>query len=974
MIKKNFIFIFLVLIIALGNSYSQQQKQQQKPSESDVFKKTGLDHMNAGRYGEAIDMFNKFVAANPRIPEGYYLRALCREKRSEFFLSVEDLRHGYQLCTDSQAKERAEIEKALYRVLDTWHKILYKRIEGLKREIAIDASNPYNYLEIGKSYKDLEKYPEAEQWYDEYLSRYDKVPPDDILRYAEILARTRHIEKGERILKKYTINFPDDHRIWTTYGYFNIWLGRFKVAKDAAETALRIKPFFKDAMDCLDRAKKEEYVDQFDPRLRQKEFPIDKYYRTIKKDPSDDDTRYLLVDELIKYERIEEAYKQLMILRARQPNEPKIEEKWNFVVGFRDTVYQQRIVQLKDKLAQSPGDKATINKITDYYSYIKDYSSAVAILDTFFINHPNDKDQAMRFKYAKMIAWDQKFENTLVVMDELLRDYPNNIDYQLFKGQVLTWIPRDTATARDLITNVLAKRPDNLEAIIAMGQIKVYYKEFDEAQQYADKAKAMEPSDENVAQLQSNIDFGKLRHEEELNFAILQKGRERVVANDPVGAIPYYLDYISKSEPNSIIMRELADIYSSAKMYDEAKKLYEQVLSVGFDYDAAFNRAYLNYSTGDSLGALIAYKQLVKEKPTEFEPRLYLGYSYLKLRMFDSVRVHVDELLSWTTLDSTQTDQVKRLRNQIPITGLRAILESFPSYIGLAPQVMFYNDNLSFKINRIGGRLELGAAQFLSIGVSYYRTRLSAKPESLVQSTLDEMTNFTGDQAFTTFKGHVFLTLSDNIKLGVGLGKATSGSLNGRDDVDAFLEVKKEKVFRAQLSYQNCDAALLLYSPYLIDHRLYSQLLKGEWEYFAPTGLTFSGYYTYISVEDGNAGNDLQMRLGKGFYEYITAGYEYMYSNYKTKSIYYYSPRNFESHSLYFDILIEKTLEWQVKVGGKVGFIPYGSLISLLGYVDTKYEPSDRLKFTGKLTLASTSRDASSYKFMSIEISAFIAL
>jgi tetratricopeptide (TPR) repeat protein len=293
MIKKNFIFICIFLIIASGNLYSQQQKQ----NEPDVIKKTGLDHMNAGRYGEAIDMFNKYVAANPRTPEGYYLRGLCREKRSEFALAVADLRHAYQLCTDNQAKERAEYEKALYRVLDTWHKALYKKIEGHKREIAIDPSNPYNYLEIGKSYFNLEKYPESEEWYDEYLKRNDAASPDDILRYAEVLSRTRHIEKGERILKKYTIRYPEDHRVWSIYGYFNNWLGRFKVAVVAFENALRIKPFFKEAQDGLDRARKEEYVDQFDPRLKQKEFPIDRYYRILKKNSADNDTRYLLIDE-----------------------------------------------------------------------------------------------------------------------------------------------------------------------------------------------------------------------------------------------------------------------------------------------------------------------------------------------------------------------------------------------------------------------------------------------------------------------------------------------------------------------------------------------------------------------------------------------------------------------------------------------------------------------------------------------------
>lgn len=974
--KSYFIFAILLVLTLVDISFSQQ-----KPNEGEVFKKAGLDHMSNGRYGEAIDMFNKYVAAFPRLAEGYYLRGLCYEKRSEFFLSVKDLRNAYQLCTDTQSKERIEYEKVLNRVLDTWHKQLYNKIEGHQREIAINPANPFNYLEIGKSYKNLEKYDLAEQWYDEYLKRNPEAPPDHILNYTEILARTFHLEKGEKILKKYIESYPNDHRLWTNYGYFNIWLGKFKIAQNAFETALKIKPFFKEAQDGLDRARREEYVDQYDPKLKQKEFPIDRYYRVLKNKPADNDTRYKLVEELIKYERIEEAYKQLLILRANVTGDKKIEEKWSFVQNFRDTVYRQRIDQLKEKIAANPNDKASVLKITDYYDFIQDYPSAIAALDTFIVNHPKDKDAAIRYKLARLAAWGKEWDKAYSTINKLLDEKPDNIDYQLLKGQILIWIPRDTVTAkafqvdsnktRALLSNVLAKRPNNLEALMAMGQFEVYQKNFLAAQEYSDKAKAIDPSDENVRKLQDIVDWAKSRYEEEKNYAILQEGRKLVLAGRPEEGIPFYLDYISKSEPNVNITRELGDVYYAAKKYDDAKNTYDQILSSGFDYDAAMARAKLSYATGDSLAAATGFKQVVNERPDDFDARLYLGDSYLKLKMYDSARVQYDYLYTLQG-DSTQTAELKLRKKWIPITGIRAILESFPSYIGFAPQAMFYSDNLSFRITRIGARLELGVAQFLSIGASFFRTRVTAKEESLVTETVEAISDFSGDQTFTSFKGHVFVTLNENIRLGVGLGRASNGT-TGSDDIDAYIEVKKEGLYRAQLTYQNTDAVLLLYSPYLIDQRYYAQMIKGDWEYYAPSGLEFSGYYTYINVDDGNAGNDLQLRLGKTFYDYITAGYEYMYSNYRYKVDNYYSPTNFESHSLYFKIGIEKTKEWEVKATGKIGYIPYGSLMNLLGSLEGKYQPDEKLKFQGKFTLASTSRDKSSYRFMSIELSAFWA-
>jgi len=976
--KKNNSIIILLLVIAFTAVALGQKKPTTQPDQYEVFRKTALEHMNAGRYGEAIDMLNKYVGGNPRVSDGYYLRGLCREKRSEFELAVKDLRNAYQLCPDNMARERSEYERALNRMLDTWHKQLYNKIEGHKREIYINPANPENYRQIAISYRNLEKYDESEKWYDDYFRRNDNAPPDHVLNYTEVIARTRHLDKGEKILKKYIERYPNDHRLLSNHGYFLIWLGRFKQAEQDFLTALKIKPFFKEAQDGLDRARMEAYMDQYDPRLKQKAFPIDIYYRNLKKDPNDNETRIKLVDELIKYERIEEAYKQLLILRARTAADPKIEEKWNFVQAFRDTVYRQRIEKLQEKIEKNPNDKAAINSVTDYYDFMRDYNAAVSTIENYLNNHPNEKDPALRYKLARLAAWGNNWDKALPAVSTLLDEYPNNLDYQLLKAQIYIWVPRDTVTqkaygvdsvqVRTYLNNVLDKRPDNLEAIMAMAQQEVYNKNFKVAQEWADKAKAIDPFDENVQKLQGIVDMGIETDTEVKNYAIVQEGRRLILANKPEEAIPYYIEYLSKV-PNVNVKRELGTVYQAAHKYDEAQKIYNEVLQEGWDYDAAMFRAKLNYGIGDSLAAAVQFKEIVKASPDKWEPRLLLGDSYLKLKMYDSARVQYDYLTT-TYPDSTNIqDELKLRKKWIPVTGLRAIFETFPSYISVAPLALFYSDNLSFRITKLGARLELGVAQFLSVGVSYYRTRVNAKSESLVQETLDNIHNLTLDQSLTTFKGHVYLTLSENISLGVGIGRASARDF-GADDTEASLVVKKEKVYKATLSYQNTDAVLLLYSPYLIDQRMYGQSINFAWEYTAPSGLEFNGYYKYLSIDDGNAGNDLQLRLGKNFYENVVAGYEYMYSNYKLKTPNYYSPTNFESHSIYFNILLEKTAEWEVKTGGKIGYIPYGSLISLLAYVNTKYTVSEKLNFKGNLTLASTSRDKSSYKYVSIDLSA----
>jgi tetratricopeptide (TPR) repeat protein len=110
-----------------------------------------------------------------------------------------------------------------------------------------------NYCEIGKSNKPRGNRSLAEQWNYEFLKR-EEASADEIIRYSEILAKNGHIEKGEKILKIYVEKYPRDHRLWSRYGYFTLWLGKTKIAIEAFQTALEIRPFFLEAQDGLDQA------------------------------------------------------------------------------------------------------------------------------------------------------------------------------------------------------------------------------------------------------------------------------------------------------------------------------------------------------------------------------------------------------------------------------------------------------------------------------------------------------------------------------------------------------------------------------------------------------------------------------------------------------------------------------------------------------------------------------------------------
>lgn len=56
------------------------------------FKSEALQLINSGRYGEAIDILNKYVSANPNSADGFNLRGMCYENRGNYEFAVYDFR------------------------------------------------------------------------------------------------------------------------------------------------------------------------------------------------------------------------------------------------------------------------------------------------------------------------------------------------------------------------------------------------------------------------------------------------------------------------------------------------------------------------------------------------------------------------------------------------------------------------------------------------------------------------------------------------------------------------------------------------------------------------------------------------------------------------------------------------------------------------------------------------------------------
>jgi len=944
-IRNVICFIFFSLSL-----FAPDLAAQPLPHTQDL-KTEALSHMKNGRYGEAINLLNNYISARPQQAEGYNLRGIAYEHRGQYEQAVYDFRSARKL-----EPQNSDINDNLSRVTEAWYKLIYNDIEGYKREIAIDPAKADNYLQIGMSYKNLGEWVEAELWYDKYLSM-AQASPDEIIRYTEILAKNNHIAKGEPILKKYTGAHPDDQRLWSRYGYFLLWLGKTGSAINAFEKALQLKPFFKEAMDGLARAKGNGYIYTFNDTASYKYYKygiksggyaIDNYFGRLKRFPGDNETRIKLITALMKANRYEEATQQLLILKSKAGDSDEFRKLSDEVSAARDLYYKQQITEYEKLLKENPGDRDILLKLAGYYSTMGKFDKAVQLYGDYLAYHPDDAE--VRFFYVQNAAWNRQYQLAGNELDVLIIQNPDSIKYKLLRAQIYVWQNKDLYEAEKLLHEVLSKDPENFDALLTLAMLKSLQNKFKDAEFYVSRAENINPSDIEIARLKFEIDKQKKLNEADDIYSILEAARDKISEKDCYAAIDLYKKYNSLTSPSKEILLEEADAFLCMKDYQSAIRIYDNLLALSYDYNIAKKKAEVIFWDNNPLRALNEFTKLYAENPQDSEVRMYIGDCYMQLKQYSDARKIYNDLLD----ESPGSRLIETRLSWLGGENGNFMSFKFPSYFLVNPEVGYYFDNYNFKYSLQGLMFEAGINNYLSAGLSGYRGEIDSAASGL---------------NFYTLKGHLSIRFNKLFSLGLSAGKTFFENDQDLLVGSAYLKAE-EKTFAIKLDYNSQDAAQILYSPFLVNSRLKVDMLRLSGEYLGESGLLSSGYYSYYFVSDKNRGNNLQFRLGKKFGE-LAAGYEYYYLGFKDSSRLYYTPENFESHSLWGEWFIIDNKNNELKAGGKIGIIPENNFILREAFVSARFLLAEHFTLQGRLSTGSTVRQNTGYSSTSFNISAY---
>ncbi len=950
--------ILLCVIILFSESVHSLHAQ----SPTDKFKRDAEIKMDEGRYGEAIELLNKYISANPQVSEGYYLRGICYEVRGQYEYSVYDLRSALKLNRND-----SKVSKTLSRVTDVWYTQLYNKIEGHKREIAIYPDKPVNYLEIGKSYKNLGNWSEAEAWYDKYLSL-EEPSADEVLRYSEILAKNNHIKKGEVILKKFVEKYPEDHRLLSRYGYFTLWLGKKKISIDAFSEALKYRPFFKEAIDGLYLAKGKGSVytvndtsyryDKFTGTFQKRkvyEYPIDKHFRILKQNTSNDSIRIILIRELLSVNRLEEAKQQLILLnknRAVDFTSSNLEKELNEKLSL---YISNKIEVLQHKINSNLNDRKAVLELANYFVMKGSIDSAENIYLAYLNVKPDDYQ--VRFELANKLSWFKEFEKAKKQVDILLKKDGKKLEYQLLRAQISVWTNTDLELANTLLNSVIKKDPKNIQALVSLALLNYQLQKYSTSEDYIAHLEKIDPTNADVKELKYNLFVQKKQLEEIQLFNLLQNARNYLSEKKCGESISLFNEYLKIVPDDEKVTLELANAYVCANDYAGAIRIYSSFIDKKYDYDLVKQRAKWYFWSGDSLNALREFKSLHVQNKNDAEVNLFLGDAYFKMKDYSNAKRIYSDLLTEAPSSMLIKTRLGWLpQDYEPDGSFSSFISNFPNYSLLTPEAYYFKDNLNFKYNLQGLRTELGITKYISLAGSIYR----------------------GDVSSDSSRKYFYTILGDLIIIPTKLFTASfsfaqTKYLNDRKQNVADVSFKSETKDKYSLiaRYRLSDAAQTLFSPFLVDTSLNVIDYSFEGLYFTPTQMVLSGEYSFKKISDENKSRELILRLGRKFSSDFVAGYEYYNLSYDFEALLYYSPAKFESHSMWADFNIVKDEVMDFSIGGKVGLIPNNDLIIKEFNSKLSLKLFESFTLQGQLVFSENAREEINYRSTSISAMAF---
>ncbi len=1048
-------------------------------------------YVEEGRFQEAIALLNTIITPETMDMRALLLRASAHEGRRDFAGAVRDYARVLEINPT-----HVEARDGLRRTQQQPATINHGNLESMRRLVKANPNSLSYRIRYADALLEARLYRKAADEYREYLSR-TQGTPDVLQSYLIAIANYEGDNAvGERTADKYVRIYTNNDDLWMRLGYFRLWQGKYRPAREAFDQALRLNPnnqearnglgFSKDPglartqsrfpIDVLTRelntdpgqdAKRFELIDLLiddsryfearqhlailaprhggspswtrrstllENRLQTEPAPagpstfiVDRLIRDVNRNPNDSAKRFRLIEELIKYDRNMEAYDNLILLA---PEYGKTERWLALFVATDDGLIETRgespifqIDRLTYRLRYNPSDQRTRYRLVDELVYAERYTEAyetlidpryadptdegyrgrlVAITETRLHNaqqriieleeslaeRPDDKqalrdiigqykfvgrvDDAVR-TYVALIGLEPENLDLRAEYVEALRTNGYQAEAVEQSGYLVEADPANTAFQRLFVLSMLANReldargesylalllsdPDSQdsELMLDAADYRLYRLAVEEADMLTTRAEEIDDPrfGIRIETLKHLIARARLRLNEADQVAILNEARRFVAAKRYAPAIDAYERYFNvRGRRTRAELIEFAQVHAAAEDFAGSISILEALQAQQYEYGVEREIARTKIARKDFSGALANLERLQADNPRDYEVRFMQADALRGLGLYaqaEAIYIEAQQL----AVDSRMIDE----RKIVIGADVRAAIAESGEWLGYDWVGIVVPTTEAVRARGGGTRYDrwaqgmqtqvtLPIGMILTAGVKSHfisGTRRLVPNSEIVHGRINQI--FTGGYIdLTPPLASQKETCSNRIIGEIGLYDYEGTRTTAYGGI-RYCRQELGK-YQASIGVRTGEGAIDLWSPGggQFNLQLTQFNLRGSSVTLMPDSVlrvngTISlnvvrdNFGNTATANDTNFGTNIHLEAGYRIVDNTYLGLNYYQIDYRSTVDIYFSPRNYESYDLFLEYEKDVPHQWYLRVRGAMGIIARSS-----GFISRRIE------------------------------------
>ncbi len=306
----------------------------------------------------------------------------------------------------------------------------------------------------------------------------------------------------------------------------------------------------------------------------------------------------------------------------------------------------------------------------------KDLPKELAELSSKIDNNPTDAD--LYTKRSEYYIKNRQLENAFADALKALKLDSNSSKRYNFLSDIY-FMKGDFESSEDLLEKALVKNPNDVEAVMKLAELSLYYKRYSELNSYIDRALTIDQRNPKAHLLKG---FGYI---EQKDTTIAIREFQLAVDQDPkyyeayiqLGlifhrkmnklALDYYNNALNVRPQSTEAMYNIAMFYQDSKNFDKALDEYKMILQIDSKHtNATHNIGWIQLEIKKNYPEAINYfSQSIKSDSTFVNAYFNRGLTYERMNNFNSAIADYKKTLQINPSFSPASEGVRRLQTKI---------------------------------------------------------------------------------------------------------------------------------------------------------------------------------------------------------------------------------------------------------------------------------------------------------------------